>query len=127
MKAIQVLFVRRNDDVRDAGGQVRIVEGLVPIEIRFPVCFLQRDGQREVGLRNVPDDDILWRRLEENVVVSVIFAIRSMHDKLPSTLRLELKYLECVAETVWSPPGSELIGIGKCSQDLCGREWEDAV
>jgi len=127
MKAIQVLLVRRNDDVRQARGYVWIVEGLAPVEIGLPVCLRQCNGQGEVWRRDVPDDDLLLRRFEEDTVVRIVLAIRPMHDKLPSTLSLELKNLECIAEAVWPPPRSEPIGICKRGEDLRGSEWEEAV
>ena len=127
MKAIQVLFVCRNDDVREAFGHAWIFEGLVPVQIRLSVCILQCDGQCEVWRRDMPDDDLLLRCFEKDTVVQVVLAIRSMHDKLPSALRFELKLLKCIDETVWPPPGSESISIAKRGEDLRGSEWEEAV
>jgi len=127
VKAIQVLFVRRNDDVRQAFRQAWIAEGLMPAEICLSICLIQRYGQREVWRRDVPDDDLLLRRFEKNAIVLVVLAIRPMHYKLPPTSSLELKCLKCIAETVWPPPSSEPIGIGKRGEDLRGSEWKEAA
>lgn len=113
--------------MRQAFCQAWIVEGLMPAEIRLSVCFIQRYGQREVWLRDVSDDDFLLRRFEKDAIVWVVLAIRPMHYKLPLTLSLELKYLKCIAETVWPPPSSEPIRIGKRGEDLRGSEWEEAA
>ena len=127
MKAIQVLFVRRNDDVRQAFCQAWIIEGLMPFENCLSVSFIQRYGQREVWRRDVPDDDLSLRRFEKDAIIWVVLAIRPMHYKLPPTLSLELKYLKYIAETVWPPPSSEPISIDKRGEDLRGSEWEEAA
>lgn len=124
MKAIQILFVRRNNDVLQARGDTRIVEGLAPVEMCLPRSLGQGNGQREVWWRHMPDDDSLRRRFEEHAVVGIVLAVRPMHDKLPSPLGLELKYLEHIAEAIRSPPGCEQVGIRKCGGDLRGGERE---
>jgi hypothetical protein len=127
VEAIQVLFVRRNDDVGQTLCQAWIVEGLMPFQIGLSIGFVQRYGQREVWRRDVPDDDLLWRRFEKDTIVWVVLTIRPVHYKLPPAVGLELKYLECIAETVRPPPSREPISIDKRGEDFRWREWEVAA
>ena len=118
LQAVQVLFIRRNNDVRNTGRNLRVLESLMTVQDRPTPHRMERNRQREMWRLDMPDDNLRGRNLQEFACVGIALPIGSMHHERPLPTRLELKHFEGVAESIGAPPGRQKLRVGESRKDF---------
>ena len=95
----------------NARSYLGVVEGLVPVKVGLISNAFERDRESEVRRIDVPDDDLLWGHLKEHTFIGIVLPVGSMHQELPPSLTFEFEHFECVAESIWAPPSSQLFSV----------------
>jgi len=125
-QAIKIFFIRGHANRSQLNTERSSCESDAPGKPGATAFVGERHGHAEVWQREVIVDDALDRRdLDEDAVVRVVGAVRSMEGERPLATRLEIELPERAGEAVGTKPARELPRIAEGREQSFLRDGKE--